>query len=323
MTVIAGIDEAGLGPVLGPLVVSATAFNIPAEMVDMSMWQLLSSCVSRKAPRRATRIPIADSKKLYSSQKENGIEHLERGVLTMLATMDKFVTCLADLLRHVSPATLGCIHRYPWYNQESLDLPRRAGATGISLCANALGFQMDQVGMSRPLAMRSEVILEGEYNSLIQATDNKSVTLFDVTSRLLSELWNLSAGQDMKVFVDRQGGRMRYLPSLQRIFEGCQFKVLDESDRASAYRIQDGRRTVEIYFLVEAEDQHLPVALASMLSKYLRELFMELFNRFWGRICPQIAPTAGYHTDGNRFYREIQPQVKQMGLDESMLYRSR
>ena len=36
----------------------------------------------------------------------------------------------------------------------------------------------------------------------------------------------------------------------------------------------------EVRFQVRAE-QHLPTAAASILSKYLREVSMEMFNRFW------------------------------------------
>ena len=60
-----------------------------------------------------------------------------------------------------------------------------------------------------------------------------------------------------------------------------------------------------------------------MLSKYLRELFMTLFNRFWTRQLPDLAPTAGYYVDGKRFYREITPAVRKLGVSEQMLYRCR
>ncbi len=34
-------------------------------------------------------------------------------------------------------------------------------------------------------------------------------------------LWNRSGGQNIRVFVDRQGGRMHYLEGLQRAFDGA------------------------------------------------------------------------------------------------------
>lgn len=323
--IVAGIDEAGFGPVLGPMLVAATAFSMPAELADQSMWQLLSAAVSRRPAKRAARIAIADSKKLYNRQKPDALKHLERGVLAMLAARDCRATDLRQLLAAVCPSALGQLERYPWYGQgpRAMALPRAVSPTSIELCANNLAERMRQSGVGGPLTMRAEVVFEGEFNRLVQATDNKSVVLLDVVSRLLMHLWKLSAGQDMRIVVDRQGGRRHYLEHLQRLFAGCAFKVLDESESLSAYSISDGRRKVEVFFLVEAEDQHLPVALASMLCKYLRELFMELFNGYWGRYVPQIEPTAGYYVDGQRFWRQIAPHVGQMGLSESMIYRSR
>ncbi len=79
----------------------------------------------------------------------------------------------------------------------------------------------------------------------------------------------------------------------------------------------------EVHFEVSAEAFHLPVALASMLSKYLRELFMGRFNGYWRSVAGQIDPTAGYYTDGRRFYEQIAGHVARMGIDEAMIYRSR
>ena len=116
---------------------------------------------------------------------------------------------------------------------------------------------------------------------------------------------------------------MRYLPALQRLFEGSRFKVLQEGETLSAYCIQDSDRCLEVFFSVRGEEKQLPVALASMVSKYVRELCMELFNRFWSEQVPGLQPTAGYFTDGRRFFADIQPAVRRLGLDKALLYRSR
>jgi hypothetical protein len=60
-----------------------------------------------------------------------------------------------------------------------------------------------------------------------------------------------------------------------------------------------------------------------MASKYLRELFMRIYNSYWSQHVPDLAPTAGYYTDGRRFFQDIQPAVRKMGIDEQTLYRFR
>jgi hypothetical protein len=63
--------------------------------------------------------------------------------------------------------------------------------------------------------------------------------------------------------------------------------------------------------------------MASMLCKYLRELCMLQFNRFWARHVPGIRPTAGYPGDAKRFFDEIRPAMAKLGLAEDQVWRKR
>ena len=68
-------------------------------------------------------------------------------------------------------------------------------------------------------------------------------------------------------------------------------------------------------------ERHLPVALASMLAKYLRELAMEQFNRFWQQRAPQVKPTKGYPQDARRFRQEVSAILAEHPEWETVMWR--
>jgi ribonuclease HII len=320
--ILAGIDEAGFGPVLGPLVVSATVLQVPDGSADECLWTRLASAVVKKPGRRKGRIAIGDSKKLYSRQNGAGLEHLERGVLAAMLGCGGHGRTLRELLQQVCPGVLAQVDTYPWYAELESPIPSCISETDLTLAGNALATAMREVGVSM-LELVSEPVFVGEYNRLTEGTNNKSVTLMSVAWRLVMRIWESMRGGEARVYVDRQGGRSHYLQPLQQIFPGCEMKVLDESSRLSAYRVSDGRRSMELHFLVKGDEHQLPVALASMLSKYLREQLMGRFNSFWRGEIPEIEPTSGYYVDGNRFFQEILPRIERLGLDRRIIYRER
>ena len=322
MAVVAGIDEAGFGPVLGPLVVSAAAFIIPDQGSASTMWQDLAGAVSKKPSRKSGKIAIADSKKLYSRQRANPLQHIERGTLSMLATAGQTPAGLKELLELVSPQAATQMAGYPWYDGSDVPLPASITPDELSLAANSLTSAMRRAGISL-WSIRCEPVFVGQYNAHLQATRNKCTVLLDISSRLLDWLWRNAPKGDLRIYVDRQGGRRRYLPWLQRIFPGCSLRVLDETKLFSAYQLTGRNRTGRICFITGGENHRLPVALASMISKYLRELFMSMFNGYWTCRLPDLSPTAGYYTDGRRFYKAIAGRIRQLGLDAQKIYRSR
>ena len=76
-------------------------------------------------------------------------------------------------------------------------------------------------------------------------------------------------------------------------------------------------------FTVGCEQRQLPVALASMASKYIRELLMARFNAYWTAAVPGLAPTAGYFRDGRRFWAQVEPELARLGLDAELVLRCR
>ena len=98
--------------------------------------------------------------------------------------------------------------------------------------------------------------------------------------------------------------------------------VAHEEGRArSVYSFLAPGRRMRLTFQPRADAEHLCVALASMVSKYLREALMLEFNRFWQEQVPGLKPTAGYPGDAARFLEAIRPAAERLGVPEAALWR--
>jgi len=60
-----------------------------------------------------------------------------------------------------------------------------------------------------------------------------------------------------------------------------------------------------------------------MVSKYLREVFMMLWNQYWQIKIPGIKPTKGYPLDAKRFKADIAKVQKELGIDDHSIWRNR
>ena len=99
-------------------------------------------------------------------------------------------------------------------------------------------------------------------------------------------------------------------------------EVYGEGREESLYRFGPAERRVEFCFRAKGE-KCLATALASMASKYLRELAMRAFNAFWCSRIPGLAPTAGYPEDAARFKKSIAAVQAELGIEDCLLWRCR
>ncbi len=320
MPLVLGIDEAGYGPLLGPLVVGATLWRAPPKQATSDFWQQLAPACGRCDEAGDVRLRVDDSKKVYG--RKRGLSALERTVLAFARAADLPCDDFHDFLARVAlPPTIS-ESALPWYADVRRALPIDP-ASGFAGAADRLQRVMTAQSLAC-IGLKAAVLSEDAYNRRADATHNKSAIVVEQVLKLIARaLRMLAAGDTLHVHVDRLGGRTNYRPLLQDAFPDFALEERTQSETRSAYALNGADRQVEIDFEIDADQRHMSVALASMLAKYLREVLMEQFNRFWRQYERDLRPTAGYYQDAKRFLRDIAPLTQQAGLQEGRFVRRR
>lgn len=319
VVVLAGIDEAGFGPILGPLVVSSTAFALPRQLMKNDMWKLLDRSVGRRRRKLCGRLLIADSKKAYN--RSIGIAHLERTVLAAMRCRGSNPRTVLQLLSVLEEPSVERIRTYPWYSdiENRLLSPKEAD---LRLASTVFGKDLAANGMEL-LAIKSRCLDVGHYNQMVAATKNKAAVLFSSATELIAQVLNNHRFDRFSIIIDRHGGRLRYDNSIRRSFPEMALTILHEGPARSSYELADRRRKVRLHFVAGADDRFLPVSLASMVSKYVRELMMGGINSYFAAACRNLKPTAGYWKDGLRFIEDLRKKPNAPGFDSDRLIRCR
>lgn len=312
--VYAGIDEAGYGPLLGPLCVGMSVFEIPADHAEAAapdLWSMLGAGVCRTAAEsKDGRIAINDSKRLKlsnDSKAKHPLCHLERGVLSFLAQLERPHDTDATLLE-----SLGVIlGDHDWYAGEPSQLPLGDDPGRARITAARLAGVLEKANV-RIADVCARAVEERLFNQLLAEQSSKAAVSFTVIASCIRRVWKSHAAMGAippRVVVDRQGGRQSYTQQLLLVSEHARIETLGENNEVSAYEMigqgPDAGRRLRVRFQVEAEEAHLPVALASMTAKFVREIAMLRFNRYWCARVTELKPTAGYTTDARRWLRDM------------------
>jgi len=319
MAVLAGIDEAGFGPILGPLVVSSTAFSLPRRLLKADLWKILRKSVARKRKHLGGRLLITDSKKAYS--RSSGIKQLERTVMASLRCLDKSVPTLSELLGQLCCDCIGRLNEYPWY-KDAADREISANQADIAIASSVFKSNLASNDMAL-LSLRSCCLDVAYYNQMVSNVKNKASVLFTATCGLIKHAFDSFGGDDVQIVIDRQGGRIHYRPVLRQMFSEMELTILQETPSLSSYEMQANGRKMRLHFAVGADERFLPVSLASMVSKYLRELLIYNINAYFAGFNPDLKPTAGYWKDGLRFIEEVKTSLPDVKLDTDQLIRCR
>jgi len=321
----AGIDEAGYGPMLGPLCVGAATLSVhafdPEDQVP-DLWKMLSDAVGKAkrdfAPKNGGRVPVADSKVLKlsnGSKTKHPCTYLELAVLVFLAAghpEHDFPRTDLELFERLGATVGGTLDNHPWYTEPApVELPLGVSDAQLKIAANALSRAMTKAGISLA-ALNVRTIDEREFNGMIREHGSKAASTSTALAEHLKAVRDLAhetteqaGAASVRIVADRHSGRLDYRAPIARAWPGVPFSMLEQSPRASVYAVDNA--DCRVLLMPEAENRHLPVALASMAAKLVRELAMARFNAYWAARMPELKPTAGYVTDARRWLIDAEP----------------
>lgn len=324
MPVLIGTDEAGYGPNLGPLVITAVTWILPEGIQPADLSDLLSHVVSEKADRNHRTLQIADSKRVYQAGKS--LQNLELGVLAFLRTMDIRPADLSALGTYLESSNFESGYKALCgpSNLKDVELPTTDCQAVLDEMTDRLNDSLTKIGVVCA-RIESRIMFAEEFNRLVDAAGSKGVVLSEATLKLVRSAvdaarrgTHVSQAESGWIVCDKHGGRNRYDALISDAFDDELVFRIEESRPSSRYRASN----LEFCFRTKAEEL-MPVALASMVSKYVRELTMGQFNRYWQSQVASVKPTKGYPVDAARFWKEIEPTVASLGVPKHTLWRNK
>ncbi|MFT5359483.1 MAG: ribonuclease HII [Polyangiales bacterium] len=270
---VCGVDENGLGPLLGPLV--ATAATIEVSKYDAVKLQALGASAGvgdSKQHSAFGRMAKAESLTLALTEKALGRPARDADDLFEALTLEGRLGLRA-------PCPGGQTEKQCW----SAPLPLPAFG-GDPIVGHAMLDELKAGGV-RVRRVRTTLSCASRINTALAQGDSK----LQVDLGLFEDLLLDARGAERKnllALCGMVGGIRKYENYFRRL------SPKGKGQGAQAYMVP---KLGEVRFEVKADDRHLPVGLASMVGKVVRELAMRRIVLFYQSHDTKLRDVSGYH----------------------------
>jgi ribonuclease HII len=319
--VLAGIDEAGLGPLLGSLALGYSALEVHEGEPDP--WKRLRGTVA-KAPGKRARLVVADSKIVFQ-RNAIGARRLEKTALSFLTQLAPGREPLrsSERLLYGTLAPEPALRAMPWIAHLP-PLPCDCEAESIELSAALLARALERAGL-RLVDAGVRMVPRRRAQRVLRRHEQQGALGVGARGRGAGARVGAAAHGPGA----RHGRHARRAPALRLAARArlprADVRLVEETRLSATYSLgaRDGSGSMELEFRVQGERHSFPVALASCLAKYARELEMRAFNAYFATLQPELKPTAGYRNDGHRWLRDAEVALERSGLAREVYVRER
>lgn len=285
-----GIDENGMGPRLGPLIVTSVLARVHPEKDGAK--------IATSKPRGTLAKRIGDSKKLLTAGDTSLGEAWARAIVTRASS------------RSDTPLTTGPLTPADLLSTVALDsdevLRAPCPSHHTDLCWGAEGemfaaaddeverclkdlTRLEERGLDI-LGVRIGIVCVRKLNDAVDA----GLSRFDVdlhTMERLALAAREQAGADVYALCGKVGGFDFYADRFGPL-GGRLHTVLCEGRARSEYHLPGVGR---LAFLRDGDDSHLVIALASLVGKWARDHMMHRIVRWHRSHIPDVPEASGYH----------------------------
>ncbi len=264
---VIGIDENGLGSIMGPFVITASLFEMDEDVFFYANMKHID-----------VKLQIDDSKNVFKRKFPYTYSKGEIIALSLLGSKS-FSQLLSEHYELLIES---------WEKEiyiKDYELPIWAKDVKYSI-GDTLGF----------LDLKGIAIFPSQFNKLLDKLHK-----FQMDVKFFLELAHkLAQGEEVVVLAGKVGGYTYYL-KVFRLLGITDVKVLKESRGHSAYVLDYKGTRIRIHFLLDGDAHYYPIALSSIVGKYVREIFMKALNEHFG-FEGKIPYASGYRHD----YKTIQ-----------------
>lgn len=313
--ILIGADENGLGPLLGPLVI--TGLRAHTHVPSTEHLKVLKRL--RRSRTLAKSLGIDDSKATGSFKKMQHCESIALGLIRTLTGSTP--TSINGLLDQVSLHPIGSLqyecsssaHPQCWKTEKSL--PAWNGDADAGAEAIAMWCRSAKITLTHAV---SSVWCAKAFNRALTEAGTKFHINLRGFEAVLSHLMP-SDGADFQAVCGRNGGMKSYVPHVQKL--ALEADADSETAQCSEYRVGANGK---VRFEVDADSRDPLVGLASMLGKYVRELWMLRINTFYQGHDASLLPISGYRDPRTRAWLiKTQPLRLRLQIEDECLLRER